>query len=152
VKIHINYRYCRLCSLIIIIIKHLFIHPFEDRKLNNYVHRSKHDAQLLASIIIINVFLFFQLFTCLLTWSLTHAEQPAVVENGQSPCKYNVNVTVKKLNRCLVTDRLLRLTACTGWVKKVNPKCSTHNFVKYWPILKILSPLQSPENLQRSGH
>jgi len=25
--------------------------------------------------------------------------------------------------------------------KKVNPKCSTHNFVKYWPILKILSLL-----------
>jgi len=22
----------------------------------------------------------------------------------------------------------------TGWAKKVNPKCSTHNFVKYWPI------------------
>jgi len=40
----------------------------------------------------------------------------------------------------------------TGWAKKVNPKCSTHNFVKYWPILKILSPLQSPQNLQRSGH
>jgi len=36
--------------------------------------------------------------------------------------------------------------------KKVNPKCSTHNFVKYWPILKILSLLQSPENLQCSGH
>ena len=34
-------------------------------------------------------------------------------------------------------------TACrsvyAGWAKKVNPKCSTHNFVKYWPILKILS-------------
>ena len=29
----------------------------------------------------------------------------------------------------------------TGWAKKVNPKCSTHNFVKYWPILKILSLL-----------
>jgi len=40
----------------------------------------------------------------------------------------------------------------TEWAKKVNPKCSTHNFVKYWPILKILSPLQSPENLQCSGH
>jgi len=39
-----------------------------------------------------------------------------------------------------------------GWAKKVNPKCSTHNFAKYWPILKILSPLQSPEDLQRSGH
>jgi len=25
--------------------------------------------------------------------------------------------------------------------KKVNPKCSTHNFVKYWPIFKILSLL-----------
>jgi len=36
--------------------------------------------------------------------------------------------------------------------KKVNPKCSTHNFVKYWPILKILSLIQSPENLQCSGH
>jgi len=35
-----------------------------------------------------------------------------------------------------------------GGPKKVNPKCCTHNFVKYWPILKILSPLQSPENLQ----
>jgi len=23
--------------------------------------------------------------------------------------------------------------------KKVNPKCSTHNFVKYWPIIKIHS-------------
>jgi len=40
----------------------------------------------------------------------------------------------------------------TGWTKKVNPKCSTHNVIKYWPILKILSLLQSPENLQRSGH
>ena len=40
----------------------------------------------------------------------------------------------------------------TGWAKKVNPKCSTHNFVKYWPILKVLSLLQSPENLQCSGH
>jgi len=26
----------------------------------------------------------------------------------------------------------------TGWAKKVNPKWSTHNFVKYRPILKIL--------------
>ena len=25
----------------------------------------------------------------------------------------------------------------TGWAKKVNPKCSTHNFIKYWPILKF---------------
>ena len=40
----------------------------------------------------------------------------------------------------------------TGWAKKVNPKCSTHNFVKYWPIFKILSLLQSPENLQCSSH
>jgi len=40
----------------------------------------------------------------------------------------------------------------TGCAKKVNPKCCTHNFVKYWPTLKILSPLQSPENLQCSGH
>jgi len=39
-----------------------------------------------------------------------------------------------------------------GWAKKVNPKCSTHNFVKYWPILKILSLLQSPENLQCNIH
>ena len=39
-----------------------------------------------------------------------------------------------------------------GGPKNVNPKCSTHNFVKYWPILKILSPLQSPENLQYSSH
>ena len=38
-----------------------------------------------------------------------------------------------------------------GGPKKVNPKCSTHNFVKYWPILKILSSLQSSENLQCSG-
>jgi len=30
---------------------------------------------------------------------------------------------------------------------KVNPECSTHNFVKYWPIFTILSLLQSPENL-----
>ena len=29
----------------------------------------------------------------------------------------------------------------TGWSKKVNPKCSTHNFVKCLPILKILSLL-----------
>ena len=29
----------------------------------------------------------------------------------------------------------------TGWAKKVNFKCSTHNFVKYWPIKKILSLL-----------
>jgi len=36
--------------------------------------------------------------------------------------------------------------------KSEPPKCSTHNFVKYWPILKILSLLQSPENLQCSGH
>jgi len=36
--------------------------------------------------------------------------------------------------------------------QKMNPKCSTHNFFKYWPILKILSLLQSPENLQCSGH
>ena len=46
-------------------------------------------------------------------------------------------------------DQWLKIT---GWAKKVNPKCSTHNFVKYWPILKILSLLQSPENLQCSGH
>ena len=26
---------------------------------------------------------------------------------------------------------------CTGWAKEVNPKCSTHNFVKYWPIKKF---------------
>jgi len=42
-------------------------------------------------------------------------------------------------------------TSLQGGPKK-NPKCSTYNFVKYWPILKILSPLQSPENLQCSGH
>ena len=35
---------------------------------------------------------------------------------------------------------LLRLVI-QGGPKKVNPKCSTHNFVKYWPILKILSLL-----------
>jgi len=40
----------------------------------------------------------------------------------------------------------------TGWAKKVNPKCSTRNFVKYRPILKFLSPLQSPGNLQFIGH
>ena len=28
-----------------------------------------------------------------------------------------------------------------GWAKKVNPKCSTHNFVKCWPIIKNLSLL-----------
>ena len=33
------------------------------------------------------------------------------------------------------------LPYCTGCAKKVNPKCSIHNFVKYWPILKILSLL-----------
>ena len=32
----------------------------------------------------------------------------------------------------------------------MNPKSSTYNFVKYWPILKILSPLKSPENVQCS--
>ena len=36
--------------------------------------------------------------------------------------------------------------------QKVNPKCSTNNFDKYCPILKVLSPLQSPENLQCSSH
>jgi len=30
--------------------------------------------------------------------------------------------------------------------QKVNPKCFTYNFVKYWPIFKILSLLQSPKN------
>jgi len=34
----------------------------------------------------------------------------------------------------------------TVWAKKVNPKCAIHNFVKYWPILKILSLLY---NLQK---
>lgn len=29
----------------------------------------------------------------------------------------------------------------------MNPNCSTHNFVKYWLIFKILSLLQCPENL-----
>ena len=36
---------------------------------------------------------------------------------------------------------LLTLHSLQGGPKKVNPKCSTHNFVKYWPILKILSLL-----------
>ena len=31
--------------------------------------------------------------------------------------------------------------------QKVNPKCSTHNFVKYWSIFTILLLLQSPKNL-----
>jgi len=39
----------------------------------------------------------------------------------------------------------------TAWAKKVNPKCSTQNFVKYWPIFKILSLLQSAVNLQCNG-
>ena len=51
---------------------------------------------------------------------------------------------------CLLLNRHLRVIQ--GGPKKVNPKCSTHNFVIYWPILKTLPPLQSPENLQRSGH
>ena len=29
----------------------------------------------------------------------------------------------------------------TGWSKKVNPKCSKHNFIKYWPILIFFSLL-----------
>ena len=33
----------------------------------------------------------------------------------------------------------------------MNPKCSIHNFVKYWPIFKILSLLQYLENLQCSS-
>jgi len=37
--------------------------------------------------------------------------------------------------------RRARRDAHTGWAKKVNPKRSTHKFVKYWPILKILSLL-----------
>ena len=53
----------------------------------------------------------------------------------------------------IVTDFTDKLVLWyTGWAKKVNPKYSTHNFVKYWPILKILSALQSPENLQCSSH
>ena len=55
--------------------------------------------------------------------------------------------------RCLTVLRNynVQLHICAfiqGGPKKVNPKCSTHNFVKYWPIFKILSLLQSLENLQ----
>jgi len=56
------------------------------------------------------------------------------------------------LQRCEDSQNINTLVqASTGWAKK-NPKCSTHNFVKYALILKILSPLQSPEKLQCSGH
>jgi len=36
----------------------------------------------------------------------------------------------------------------TGVGQKSKPPQSTHNFVKYWPILKILSLSHSPGNLQ----
>jgi len=39
-----------------------------------------------------------------------------------------------------------------GGPNKWTPNALHITFVKYWPILKILSPLQSPENLQCSGH
>jgi len=32
--------------------------------------------------------------------------------------------------------------------QKSKPTLSTHNFVKYWPIFKILSLSHSPRNLQ----
>ena len=40
----------------------------------------------------------------------------------------------------------------TGWAKKSKPTLSTHNFVKYWPIFKILSLSHCPGNLQYSNH
>jgi len=39
-----------------------------------------------------------------------------------------------------------------GYAKKWTPKCSTHNFVKYWAIFELFSLLQSLENLQCSSH
>jgi len=65
---------------------------------------------------------------------------------GTSCTKYRTPVSRRTLTKTA------RFSRYTGWAKKVNPKCSTYNFIKYWPILKILSPLQSPENLQCSGH
>ena len=35
----------------------------------------------------------------------------------------------------------------TGWAKKMNPKCSTHNFVKYWPILKKFFNRYNPQKI-----
>ena len=47
-----------------------------------------------------------------------------------------------------VKQDLVSVQWCTGWAKKSKHTLSTHNFVKYWPIFKILSLSHSPGNLQ----
>jgi len=40
---------------------------------------------------------------------------------------------------------------CTPCPEKKSLEYFRHNFIKYWPIFEILSPLQSAENLQLDG-
>ena len=59
---------------------------------------------------------------------------PAHYKKYDKPTQNSTKLnTMKKYFTLLVSSGLDRYT---GWAKKVNPKCSTHNFVKYWPILK----------------
>ena len=54
-------------------------------------------------------------------------------------CSHYYKSDIYKILRVLyVNDKLSRwplgAVDLQGGPKKVNPKCSTHNFVKYWPI------------------
>ena len=49
--------------------------------------------------------------------------------------------TTLRLKKWDTSECLIFSIDYTGWAKKVNHKCSTHNFVKYWLILTILSLL-----------
>ena len=99
-------------------------------------------------VIIILVIVILRTVLMMLLSSLGVVERVRVMNTGQkvaaSPWTKPTDLSHKPACRHLGNYRVGQ--------KKVNPKCSTHNFVKYWPILKILSLLQSPENLQCSDH
>jgi len=57
------------------------------------------------------------------------------------PNEHTPTVYVHTCINLIIVLNALKQQHIQGGPKKVNPKCSTHNFVKYWPILKILSLL-----------
>ena len=60
---------------------------------------------------------------------------------------FNVSYSYDTIQWNLIHGFLIAV-GYTGWAKKSKPTLSTHNFVKYWPIFKILSLSRSPGNLQ----
>jgi len=59
-----------------------------------------------------------------------------------------MEISITALKQLDIPTTLCKNVDYLGWSKKSKPLYFTHNFVKYWPIFKIISLLHSPGNLQ----